>query len=116
MRQWHVNPALMCDQHLLGEHVEHHMMVGSIRAGKKIAGHVSRGQIETDTIASRHDELVAEMVRRGMRHRSPIDVGGLEIVKVGAVDRAGNLVELARRCPRCRQKIEDFRYKTILFD
>jgi hypothetical protein len=38
MRQWLVDPKKMCRQHLLGEHCEHHMMLGSIRKKKNIDG------------------------------------------------------------------------------
>ena len=31
MRMWLVPPQLMCDQHLLGEHLEMHMFIGTIR-------------------------------------------------------------------------------------
>ena len=33
MRMWLVNPALLCRQHLLGEHVEMHMFAGHILEG-----------------------------------------------------------------------------------
>jgi Pyrimidine dimer DNA glycosylase len=34
MRMWLVDPRLMCSQHLLGEHVELHMLVGSLNRKK----------------------------------------------------------------------------------
>ena len=30
MRMWMVNPGFMCNKHLLGEHVECHMLVGHL--------------------------------------------------------------------------------------
>ena len=34
MRMWMLPPAGMCRKHLLGEHVELHMLLGSLRRGK----------------------------------------------------------------------------------
>ena len=33
MRMWNVDPKLMCNKHLLGEHVEMHMFFGTIQKG-----------------------------------------------------------------------------------
>ena len=38
MRMWMVPPSKMCRQHLLGEHVEIHMLVGTMRKGKSMQG------------------------------------------------------------------------------
>ena len=72
MRMWKVSPRLMCDQHLLGEHAEMHMFVGTIRHGISLAGYITGGLVETHRIVQRHDQLAAEMARRGMNHRSPL--------------------------------------------
>ena len=34
MRQWYVPAECMCRQHLLGEHCEHHMFVGTLKKGR----------------------------------------------------------------------------------
>ena len=52
---------------------------------------------------NRHDELAAEMERRGMNHKTPIEeisYSGL-VLAAGHVDSEHSLVELARRCPAC---------------
>lgn len=61
----------MCRRHLLGEHVETHMMVGSLLRGKNMEGFY-HGLIDTRLIRPRHDALVVEMLRRGYRHASPL--------------------------------------------
>ena len=38
MRMWMVPVQYMCRKHLLGEHVEHHMLVGSIHKGLSMRG------------------------------------------------------------------------------
>lgn len=72
MRMWMVPPQHMCRQHLLGEHVEIHMLVGSLSRNKSIQGFIDKGLIEPMAIVARHDEIVQEMSRRGYNHRSPL--------------------------------------------
>jgi hypothetical protein len=100
---WGVSPELLCDRHLLGEHVEMHMFVGSLRKGISVAGYVRDRLVDPGRIRARHRELAREMRRRGMRHRSPLPKHRRP--RGGRVDTAANLRELSRRCPRCRAKI-----------
>src|SRR4051812_40489961 len=100
MRMWMVNPRKMCSQHLLGEHIEIHMLVGTLLRKKSIAGFIENALIEVHSIRLRHSQLVKEMQRRGMRHQSPLP--SFRSRKLGKVNRRGNLLELARRCERCR--------------
>ena len=72
MRMWMVKPQLMCRKHLLGEHVEIHMLVGSIQRGKSVAGFLAKGLLEPQSIRSRHEILVVEMLRRGYTHKSEL--------------------------------------------
>ena len=53
VRMWNVSPDVMCRQHLLGEHVEMHMVVGSINRGKSITGYTSNGLLDTRHIQHR---------------------------------------------------------------
>lgn len=99
MRMWMVDPKLMCRQHLLGEHVELHMLVGTIRKGKNIDGYVDNGLIEVQNIRSRHEELTEEMEARGYKHKSPLLE--FEEFEAGEVDRKRSKLELANRCRRC---------------
>ena len=106
MRMWMVNPELMCRKHLLGEHVEVHMMVGSLRRGRSIAGHLDRGQLEPRAAKSRHRALTVEMRSRGYRHVSPLPGHGRLTVKqqTAKVDAAWSLAELRRRCAECARR------------
>lgn len=101
MRMWGIDPKLMCQKHLCGEHVEMHMLVGTIRKGISIRGYVDGGLVETQNIAHRHEQLSAEMLRRGYRHESPLPAFTTPVA--GAIDRLANLRELADRCPACSQ-------------
>ena len=103
MRMWMVDPRKMCDQHLLGEHVELHMLVGSLRRKKTLTGFLDGGLVELHSIRSRHAELVIEMKSRGFRHASPLPV--FRAKRAGKVDSKLNLRELARRCAACRSKV-----------
>lgn len=107
MRMWMVNPSLMCRQHLLGEHVELHMLLSCIKRGKSIDGYLDGGLVEPQHMISRHALLVAEMERRGYKHSSPLNES---FGPCGEVDREANLRELKERCPRCRARIAEERF------
>ena len=102
MRMWMVNPRRMCDQHLLGEHVELHMLVGTLVRKRSVAGFVENKLIEVHNVRRRHAELVAEMTRRGMKHKSPLPP--FRAIKLGKVSVRANLIELASRCQDCRAR------------
>ena len=108
MRMWMVDPAMMCDQHLLGEHVEIHMLTGTLARHRSIDGFIVKGLLEPSSMAERHERLVAEMARRRFTHRSPLpesDLGYLGPEARGArVDVAVSATELASRCERCRDR------------
>ena len=113
---WLANPKLMCDRHLLGEHVEIHMIVGSMRKQKRLDGFFNNRLIQLDAIYNRHQELVNEMQERGMDHNSPLDQK--EIRKLSRkykefknvdIDVESNIDDLCNRCSNCRKKtIEHF--------
>jgi len=103
---WMVQPETMCTQHLLGEHLELHMFVGSIAKGISMQGYVDAGLLESSSIAFRHEQLVAEMARRGFSHKSPLPY--FDTINQGQVPRAGAREELLRRCPTCRKLAAEF--------
>lgn len=104
MRMWKVDPALLCRQHLLGEHVETHMFGGCILRGKNIDGYIRDGLVEVHNLRKRHDALAREMQRRGYNHKSPFPIPE-KLRRAGSVDVEANIRELARRCPECRKRI-----------
>ena len=73
MRMWMLPPETMCRKHLLGEHVELHMLLGSLRRGKNIDGFLAGKLVDPRRMFRRHEELVLEMERRGYRHASPLE-------------------------------------------
>lgn len=109
MRMWMVDPALLCDQHLLGEHVELHMLVGSLKRHRSIEGYIAGGLLEPRSLEERHRALVAEMLRRGFSHRSPLPEADIEYLppasRGATVDREKAAAELAARCQRCGDRI-----------
>ena len=109
MRMWLVDPKTMCRQHLLGEHVELHMIVGVVNKGKSIKGYLESGLIDLRCVSRRHGQLVREMARRGFRHKSPlgrINFADASMRLAGRVDAIANAAELRRRCGACR-KMQD---------
>lgn len=96
-------PAKLCRQHLLGEHVEIHMLAGTLRRGKSVAGHLSRGQLEPQNALARHAALAAEMTRRGYRHESPLDMP--QDTPIGRVDRTESERTLRERCAACTERM-----------
>jgi len=108
MRMWMVDPVIMCRKHLLGEHVEHHMFIGTINKGVSIKGYVRDNLMEPAALFTRHDELVEEMEKRGYDHKSPLaEHIGVAPEDYGIrVDVDRSLAELVRRCPECRSRAE----------
>ena len=96
---WMVEPSLMCRKHLLGEHVETHMLAGSLLRGRSVQGFLERGLLEPQNVHTRHAVLAAEMARRGYKHASQLPAA-VPLPK-GCVDRAASLKELHRRCAEC---------------
>ncbi len=103
MRMWMVNPRIMCRQHLLGEHVEIHMFIGTINRNKSIKGYLDKGLLEIHNLFSRHTNLVAEMKHRGYNHCSNIDRKWKIAEKRGSIDREKSLRELINRCSKCKK-------------
>ena len=105
MRMWMLPPSIMCRKHLLGEHVEMHMLVGTLLKGISVQGYIDNQLVELEHIRARHDELVEEMTKRGYNHKSPLP--DYPEVSGGVVDREENLRDLANRCHDCRERIEN---------
>ena len=76
MRVWDVSPTVLCRQHLLGEHRELHALwtiLSDTRRGYQHHPETIRWRGKLAALYARHELLVAEMVRRGYRHASPLD-------------------------------------------
>ncbi len=110
MRQWMVNPKILCTKHLMGEHVEHHMFVGTINKGIKVNGYIKNNLLEPLKLRQRHDELVEEIKDRGYNHKSSLpeihlaNLTSNQIVHI--IDKESSLKDLISRCTECRERFE----------
>jgi hypothetical protein len=95
---WSIDPKKLCNQHLLGEHVEMQMFLGCIKKGISLKGYYDNKLVCTNLIKKRHDDLVTEMISRGMKHNSPIaEMDFFRDFKYGEVDLEANINELMSR-------------------
>jgi len=108
MRMWMVDPRIMCRQHLLGEHAEIHMFIGTINRKKSVKGYLEKGLLEIHNLYNRHEELVKEMKRRGYNHCSEVDGKWKIVEKAGFVNGDRNVDELTDRCSKCRGQHSTF--------
>ncbi len=101
-----VDPRSMCDRHLLGEHVELHMLAGTLARRRSIDGFIAKGLLEPSAMGPRHERLAREMARRGFEHRSPLPESDLSYLpgaaRTARVDVEESSRELTARCGRCR--------------
>jgi hypothetical protein len=104
VRIWDLEPALLCDRHLLGEHRELHGIWSILTTGKRgYSRHPEtlrwRGRLAA--LYARHEAQVAEMARRGFRHASPLDprLATGEAVQTELVDSVEAQRERLARCP-----------------
>ena len=100
-----VQPDLLCRKHLMGEHVELHMLVGSLNKGRSVKGFIRDGLIEVQSVKDRHEQLVVEMTRRGYNHKSPLP--GFNSFIAGSVNISDNIEELKKRCTDCKDRIKN---------
>jgi hypothetical protein len=100
---WMVDPKTLCRNHLLGEHVECHMFVGTLNKGASIKGYIDKGLLEIHNLKRRHSSLVSEMKRRGFLHNSPLPK--YKNKKRGRINIIENLDCLSERCSKCRDLI-----------
>jgi len=115
MRMWNINPELMCNKHLLGEHVEMHMFIGTINKGVSIKGYLKKGLVEPHYINKRHQDLVEEMEHRGMKHNSELPKFLVVPKEKGYVDGEANLLLISERCEECKGRIISALHKEIEF-
>lgn len=107
---WNVPPAWMCRKHLLGEHVEMHMFLGSLRNGIDLKGYIQGGLVEVSNIIPRHNLLVREMKRRGYNHQTSMQKDQFDDFDAyrlgnGFVDVSRSVSDLIERCDQCRERI-----------
>jgi len=101
VRMWMVDTGIMCRQHLLGEHVEHHMFAAHFAKKRGIDGYVEHNCVEPKSLQSRHKALVKEMRRRGFNHNSPLKKVSVRIYPDVRVNKKKALKDLLSRCKEC---------------
>ncbi len=99
MRQWAVAPVVLCDRHLLGEHLEAHMFATAVQRGTSLLGYISNNLVAVHTLRERHDALVDEMRRRGINHYTPFP--DVALYRTQPPDAQASLADLLKRCPLC---------------
>lgn len=104
MRMWIVDPKKMCRRHLMAEHLETHMFVGTLKKGKSVKGYLEHGILEVPALESRHDELAREIVARGYKHDTPLSLPKEFLVLDGHVDKVASHKLLCERCAECRAR------------
>ena len=104
MRIWDLDPSVLCDRHLLGEHRELHAIWSVLTTGKRGYAHhpeTLRWRGRLAALYARHDAEVAEMSRRGFRHASPLaaELATGEAVQTELLDSLEAQRERLARCP-----------------
>lgn len=107
MRMWMIDPKFLCNKHLLGEHVEIHMAVGTVIKGRSLQGFIDKRILQPQSFISRHQALVNEMTHRNMRHRSPLPSFILKDNHFCIVDQNQSRHELTQRCVLCQNKMKN---------
>lgn len=89
MRIWFVPIIDLDDRHLLGEHLELHVMANAlIRGGGGWYNHPATRMFsgKLGALYQRHEEQVAEMARRGFHgHKTPFPVDQIPLEEMDAV-------------------------------
>lgn len=106
MRDWKINPKYLCRKHLLGNHVELHMAVGSINKNISLAGYTSTGLLEVHNMRRRHEELVKEILARGYNHQS--ELPDFQSYIAGNIDTDKSVSDLKLRCRECAVLLKSY--------
>jgi hypothetical protein len=103
MRIWDIDPKLLCNNHLLGEHRELHAVWNIITRGRKGYSYhpeTGRWKGKLRALFNVHQEIAREMAARGFRHRSPLD----ETLATGAKVQDVLIDSLERQAEILKQK------------
>ena len=109
---WMVPPELMCKKHLLGEHVECHMIAGSIQRAdqpkhnKCIESLTRINCLQVSSLYERHQAITDELVSRGCRVSSELPQVNFSLLSdfvMGyKVDTNKSHQDLINRCEKCK--------------
>ena len=116
MRMWMVNPKLLCNKHLLGEHGELHKHKWTFEKKHRKDNYIKNNCIEPKSMQIRHDELANEIKDRGYNHNSPFispDISYLPLEhQEYKVNILNSLRDLHFRCPKCKVLYEGQNYES----
>lgn len=105
-----VDPAVLCNKHLLGEHVECHMFAGHLIRKRKITNYIAFNLLEPKSLAQRHEILARQMRKRLMKHKSPLPSFSISYLPKDQqnykVDVKASLKDLIKRCSACRKRFK----------
>ena len=109
MRMWNIDPKLMCNQHLLGEHGEIHKHRHNFEKKHNMNGRMAYpSQIDPHCMERRHDEIASEMLKRGMNHKSPYSQPDTSYLPEAKMDIEYNIIDLYCRCHDCAARIDEY--------
>jgi hypothetical protein len=104
---WMVPSKTMCREHLLGEHSELHMFVGTLKKQRKLTGFINNNLLDIHKLWDRHLELAAEMRRRGYEHQSPLHWCNYNYLPLSEqlhrIDIEKAKETLHSRCSKCKE-------------
>jgi hypothetical protein len=108
MRMWMVDPKILCQKHLFGEHTDCHLFLSYLNKGNKIDGYIKNNLLDMKSLWQRHLDLSKEMTSRGYNHKSPIEIESCKFLEnypkeqqCCKVDADLSLKHLILRCVDC---------------
>lgn len=111
MRMWMVNPRIMCNKHLGGEYAEFYKHKWTFENKHKKDKYIENNCLEPRSMQKRHDELVEERLRRGLKAKGTFiapDISYLpEHQQNHTIDVEMNLKLLIDKCPDCKKLYEE---------
>ena len=114
MRMWYVLPQVLCTQHLLGEHCEMHMFLGSLKKSIPLHTYASTNLFAGQFLLARHDVLARELTERKRNHLSPMPYLYVPDEYRSHPNFEASLAELLTRCPYCTSRYQWLLRYTIL--
>lgn len=115
-RMWLLKPALMCQQHRLGEHNELHKLAGGIKTALNdnhqmratITGQARDANIDVRRLVDRHAKLEQHDGWDSPLPWRPSDTPTADLsFAEGDINIIQNEQDLADRCPACRSLLSD---------
>jgi queuosine biosynthesis protein QueD len=105
---WMCNPKILCRKHLLGEHTECHMFLGTLKRKINIDGYIENDLFEPLSLKTRHQALADEIINRGYNHDSKLEFEEMTIFSYlpnhyinHKINKEVSLSKLLGRCKTC---------------